>query len=164
MRRTLSTPRRLSHASGYLGLGLFKEAAVELELIAAADQSRPDVRAVRIDLHMETKEWGKVIEIGSALARTHPEIEHAWIGWAFALREIHRVEEAKAVLLEAEPRHAATSAVLHYNLACYDSLLGDLARAQARLATACRMDDRFVAEAAVDPDLQALRNERARMP
>jgi hypothetical protein len=143
---------------------MIREARVELNLIATEDQSRPDVRAVRLDLHMETKEWEKVVELGSDLARTHPESEHAWIRWAYALRELNRVADARAVLLEAEPRHGAKSAVLHYNLACYDSLLGDLTRAQKRLATACRLDQRFEAEAAVDPDLQALRNERARMP
>jgi hypothetical protein len=47
--------------------------------------------------------------------------------------------------------------VLHYNLACYDSLLGELAGARKRLATACKMDGQFRAAAQDDPDLAALR-------
>jgi Flp pilus assembly protein TadD len=161
---TLSTQRRVSHSLGYVGLGMFKEAVTELDSITTADQFQPEVRAARIELQMAAKQWDKVIEIGSDLARTHPEIEHAWIAWAYALRELDRVVDARMVLFKAEPHHGQTSAVLHYNLACYDSLLGRLASAQARLDTACRMDKRFEAEARVDPDLQALRNDRARMP
>lgn len=84
-------------------------------------------------------------------------MENSWIGWAYALRELEQVEEAREVLLKAEIRHGKASAVLHYNLACYDSLLGELASARARLATACRMDGRFKQAAKDDPDLRALR-------
>jgi predicted Zn-dependent protease len=162
MRNTLSTRRRVSHAHGYLGLGMFKEAAVELDLIAKHDQSLPEVQSTRLDLHMERKQWHKALRVGKDLARTHPEIEHAWIGWAYALRELDRIAEARTVLLEAEPRHGKSSAVLHYNLACYASLLGEMSEAQTRLTVACRMDDQFDAHAAVDPDLQGLRDRPAR--
>ena len=160
----LPLQRRVRHALGYIGLGMFKEAAEELDSVTADGWSHPDVRSARVELHMAAKEWRKVIDVASDLARAHPKIEHAWIGWAYALRELNRVGEARAVLLEAEPHHGTTSAVLHYNLACYDSLLGVMASAQARLTRACRMDDRFEAEAALDPDLQALRDNRARLP
>ena len=162
MRNTVSTRRRVSHAHGYLGLGMFKEAALELSIIAKDDQLLPEVQSARLDLHMETKQWHKVVKVGRNLAHTHPEIEHAWIGWAYALRELDRIAEARAVLLEAEPRHGKNSAVLHYNLACYASLLGEMSEAQARLTVACRMDEQFDAHAAVDPDLQKLRERRAR--
>lgn len=36
------------------------------------------------------------------------------------------VAEAKSLLLEAEPRHGATSAILNFNLACHHSLLGEM--------------------------------------
>ena len=162
MRRHLSIQRHVSHALGYVGLEMFKEAAAELELIEEADRSRPEVQAVRVELHMGAKQWDLVIDVASRLVRTHPEIEHAWIGWAYALRELKRVLDARTVLLEAESRHGKTSAVLHYNLACYESLLGDVASARSRLATACRMDERLKSDGAVDPDLQALRDARQR--
>lgn len=151
-----STRRRISHARGYLGLEMLRQAGAELAAIPAEDQELPDVLAVRIDLHLATREWEPAVAAGRRLAETYPENEHAWIGWAYALRELNRVEEARAVLLEAEPRHGRESAVLHYNLACYDALLGDVASARERLAHACRLDKRFKVESRRDPDLAAL--------
>jgi hypothetical protein len=162
MNGDVSTRRHVRYAQGYIGLGMLKNAAVELELIGAVDQLRPDVLAVRVDLHMEAKQWEKLVDVAGRLARAHPEIEHAWIGWAYALRELDRVTEARAVLLDGESHHGQTSAVLHYNLACYDSLLGAMASARARLATACRMDERFESEGRQDPDLKALREAETR--
>jgi hypothetical protein len=67
-----------------------------------------------------------------------------------------RVTEAKAVLLEAEPRHGK-SGVLHYNLACYHCLLGELEEAKARLNRACKTGKEWKDAATTDPDLEALR-------
>ncbi|MSU51590.1 MAG: hypothetical protein EXS37_21295 [Opitutus sp.] len=157
------TRRRVQHALGYIGLEMFGAAWRELEAIAAADQSRPTVRTTRVDYHIAAKQWKKAVVVAGELARAHPKAESAWIGWAYALRELKRVEEAREVLIEAEKYHGKSSAVLHYNLACYDSLLGKLDNARTRLATACRMDAQFKAAARDDPDLVALRaaGERA---
>lgn len=152
----LSTRRHVSYARGYLGLEMLREAAGELDAIPRSEQSRPEVLSVRVDLHMAARQWPRVIDAGRRLAESYPENEHAWIGWAYALREVSRIDEARTVLLEAEAHHGRTSAVLHYNLACYDALLGDLKSARARFAKACRMDKRFKDEGRLDPDLKAL--------
>jgi tetratricopeptide (TPR) repeat protein len=157
MKLSSATKRRVQYALGYLGLGMVSEAGAELEGIAAEEQARPVVRSLRVDVHMAAKQWRKVVIVAGDLAREHPEVENAWIGWAYALRELGRIEEARAVLRQAEPRFGESSAVLHYNLACYDSLLGELESARARLATACRMDEHFKEAALDDPDLVALR-------
>ncbi len=162
MSQPLPVRRHVSHALGYIGLGMLGEAAAELKRVPPAGQLQPEVLSAWVDLHMAAKEWLLVIDAASRLARAHAEVENGWIGWAYALRELNRIAEARAVLLEAEERHGATCAVLHYNLACYDSLLGDLASARARLATACRLEPRLKADGAKDPDLQALREERSR--
>ena len=157
---SLLTRRQVRHALGYIGLGMYREAAAELDAVVAAEKPLPEVRSVRLDLCMAAKQWADAVKVGSALAGDHPACENAWIGWAYALRELQRVPEARDILLEAEKHHGGKSAVLHYNLACYDSLLGELASARARLATACRMDQRFKVESEDDPDLQALRDAR----
>ncbi len=151
------TRRRVEYALGYIGLGMFADARAELEGIAGAEWLAPVVRSTRVDLHLAAKEWKKAVTVASELARAHPEIENAWIGWAYALRELNLVSEARSALLEAEPIHGKTSAVLHYNLACYDSLLGALKSAQTRLKRAIRMDEQFKLAALEDPDLVALR-------
>lgn len=154
----LLTRKRVNYARGYLELGLLREAAAELDAITGAQAARADVRSARVDLLMERKAWADVVDAASGLVREHPELEHAWIAWAYALRELNRIEEARAVLLTGESRHGGSSAVLHYNLACYDSLLGALASARLRLERACRMDKRFRVEGKRDPDLKALRD------
>jgi tetratricopeptide (TPR) repeat protein len=152
----LSTRRHVRYARGYLGLDLLREADAELDAVPPAAQSLPEVLSVRVDLDMAAKRWDRVVEFGRRLAEAHPETEHAWIGWAYALRELNRIEEARSVLLEAEAHHGRTSAVLHYNLACYDALLGALKSARARFAKACRMETHFEDEGRRDPDLRAL--------
>lgn len=156
MSDNLSTRRHVSYARGYVGLEMLRQAEDELDAVAPADQSLPEVLGVRVDLHMAARQWEKVVDVGRRLAEAYPETEHAWIGWAYALRELNRIEEARAVLLEAEAHHGRTSAVLHYNLACYDALLGALKSARARFAKACRMEKRFKEEGRHDPDLKAL--------
>lgn len=157
MKASQETRRRVEYALGYIGLGMFAEAGVELDGIAAEEQLLPIVRSTRVDGCLAAKQWKRAVVVAGELARAHPEVETAWIGWAYALRELGRVEEARAVLVAAEPHHGKTSAVLHYNLACYDSLLGALPSAKLRLGRACRMDPQFRAAAKEDPDLAALR-------
>jgi predicted Zn-dependent protease len=147
----------LDYTLGYLGLAMFAAARAELDGIAEVEQSRPAVRSLRVDYHLAVKQWKKAVTVGREFAQEHPDVEQAWIGWAYALRELGKIEEARATLLQAETHHGKTSAVLHYNLACYDSLLGSLASAKSRLARACRMDGQFKAAANDDPDLVALR-------
>ena len=77
---------------------MLPEATEELALISPADAAHPDVLGVRIELHTEKKQWDFVIGYGEQLARRHPDKDTGWIAWAYALRELNRVEEAKAVL------------------------------------------------------------------
>lgn len=149
---------RVEYAQGYIGLGMYEDAWKELESIAAEDQLRAEVRSMRVDYHVAKKQWEKAVVVAAELARAHPGVENAWIGWAYALRELGQVEEARAVLRVAETHHGKTSAVLHYNLACYESLLGALERARQRLEIACKMEQQFKEAAKEDPDLEALRN------
>lgn len=150
------TPRRLRHADGYTELGMLNEASDELEAIAFEDRLSAPVLTARLKLHMEAEHWETVIGVGSRLAQMTPELKEAWINWAYALRELNRVEEAKAVLLKAEPIQGEKCGLLHYNLACYLCLLGDIAGARERLQRACKMDKQWKAAALEDPDLERL--------
>lgn len=153
---SLSTTVRLRHATGYLALKLGNEAREELALIPQSDWGRRDVLEGRLELHMAAKEWALVIGFGEQLARRYPDSESGWIHWAYALRELERVSQARDVLLEAEPQHGTRSAVLHYNLGCYHCLLGDIPTARERVRRACTMDAQFKATSLDDPDLAAL--------
>ncbi len=155
----IPTRRRLEYASGYIGLGMHQEAADELKLIAEEEQESPEALRLWLALYHETKAWESLIAVAETLVGAEPDEEHGWISWAYALRELDRVNEAQEVLLQAEVLHGKSSAVLHYNLACYACLLGDHVDAKQRLATAFAMDAEFKSAASDDPDLEAMRHD-----
>lgn len=151
--------RRLEYARGYIGLGMLKEAAQELAPIDPTTARSPEVLRVYVDYYMETKEWDKVVAIAPSLCEASLQDEGAWIAWAYACRELGRVEEAQAVLRRAEPQFGETCAVLHYNLACYACLLGNQDEARCRLRRAFAMNADWKAEALEDRDLEAMWSE-----
>lgn len=152
----IATAKRLEYAKGFITLGLWEEALGELRRIRKMDISRVDVRATRVDAYMAGKQWDQVITAAKALTQLHPEEESAWIAWAYALRERQEVEKAQRVLLDGELLHGKTSGVLHYNLACYASLLGNTVEAKKRLKRAVSMDKQWLEAALEDKDLEAL--------
>ena len=160
----ISTRRHLEFAAGYLELGMNTEAAEELEAIEGTARLSADVMRVRSDLYVATKQWDLLLAVSRELAREKPDEEKGWVYTAYALRELERIVEAKAVLIEAEARHGQTCAVLHYNLACYHCLLGEIPAAKTRLAIACRMNAAWRAAALEDEDLRAMWNEIEAMP
>ncbi len=160
----IPTHRRLEYASGYLTLGLLREAATELSCIQGPEAQSAPVLHLRVDLYHQSEQWPQLAQIAETLAQLVPKKDQGWISWAFALRELNRVEEAREVLLSAELLHGKTSAVLHYNLACYACLLGDRQEAMRRLIKACAMDEEFRQGALDDPDLKPLWDVIAAMP
>jgi Flp pilus assembly protein TadD len=157
----IPTATRLRYATGYLELGLTEAAARELRAIEPAEQEEGLVQQVWIELHMAAGEWTKLIPVAQRITASEPDIERPWIALAYALRELKRVEEARRTLLAAEPLHG-TSGLLHYNLACYECLLGDLEEARRRLARAYRLEPKLQPGAAEDPDLARLQLETKR--
>ena len=153
----ISTLRHLQYASGHIELGMFQEAATELDAIKQSDQRLPAVISVRIDLHMHAKQWDRVITFSHELSRLTPDDDKGWVSHAFALRELERIEEAQSVLLAAEPHLKKPCGLLHYNLACYACLLGNKPEAKRRLLTAFKLDKVWKQEALDDPDLKAIR-------
>ena len=135
---------------------MLRDATKELKSIGRTDQSLPPILTVWIDLHMHARNWEQVIKFSEKLVRTEAGDDKGWISWAFALRELNQIGEARAVLLRAVPLHGKTCDVLHYNLACYECLLGNLPEAKCYLKTAARKDKQWKIEAMDDPDLKAL--------
>jgi len=152
----IPTSRRLEYAQGYLELGLIGDAADELEAIDGEDRLSTPVLVVRCDLYMAAEQWDMVDAMAKAVTTRNPEIESVWIHWACAVRQLKGLEEAKATLLAAEPYHGKACAILHYNLGCYLSVLGDQVEARRRVGIACKMDESFKEMALDDPDLKGL--------
>lgn len=155
-RPSIPAHNRLQYAKGYIELGLVNEASEELEAIDGDARMSAEVLRVRVDLHMEAKQWELVVNLARQVAEALPEDEQVWISWAYALREMQCIKEADEVLHEAEKVYGHKSAILHYNLACYACLQGDHEEAGKRLKRAIRLDKRFADEWVEDPDLKAL--------
>lgn len=151
----ISTAHRVQHACGYIALGLLAEAAEELELIDGEDRLSAEVMSVRTDLYLAAKNWDLLLAVARKLASLEPEDENGWIYWAYALRELNRTAEARAVLLHAETL-LKSSSTLQFNLGCYECILGDIPEARRRVGIACKMDPQWKQAALTDPDLKAM--------
>ncbi len=163
--RNISTAKRVSYAMGYIGLGLFRQAGDELGAVGDDDrQSLPD-RLAWVELHLATSNWAELVAAARAVAREDPTRERAWIGWAFGQRRLTTLADARLVLIEAVAHHGTKSALLHYNLACYECQLGNQTMAKVRLRRAFRLvGSQFKALALTDPDLAPMRSEIEAMP
>ena len=153
----ICTEKRLQYANGYLDLGMTKEAALELNAIPDNQQSRPEVRTMKIRLHLKSRQWKKMADVAKALVEHSPEIAFGWVNWAYALRELNRNKKAKEIATEGLLQHP-NEAVLWFNLACYCSLLGEVEEASNHLDKAISIEKSFEAEAVDDPDLDNLWN------
>ena len=148
--------RRLSHAHGYLELGMLAEAAAELEHIRGPDAQTREVVAIRLALLHEQKNWPAVRDLAADLVQREAADAGIWITWAYATRRADSLEAAEKILLEAVKLHPAEPTI-HFNLGCYACQRGDLLVAQRRVQTAIGLDQKFNALAETDPDLEALR-------
>lgn len=117
------------------------------------DQLAMDLLMSRADLYSENGQWDELLPLARDIVALQPEDPHGWIHWAQSCRKLGRVNEAKAVLLRAERVHPVC-AVIDYNLACYDTLLGHLSEAYRRLARACEIAPKWRTVAVCDPDLK----------
>ena len=79
--------------------------------------------------------------------------EDLGVAWAYATRRADCIDAARLILLEAVER-IPNAAILHYNLSCYECLLGDLEVAKARLQHAFTLEPRYRLKALEDEDLQ----------
>jgi Flp pilus assembly protein TadD len=151
--------RRISHAQGYLQLGMIAHAAAELDCISGADAQSREVLAVRLAVLHEQKNWPAVRDLASTLVRRDPAEPALWITWAYATRRADSLDAAEKILIEAEKLHPADPTI-HFNLGCYACQRGDLPAAKERVDCAIKLDAKFKAIAETDTDLQALREWR----
>ena len=146
----------LSHAQGYLELGMIEEAAVELARVPETAACEFNVRVLRSLVFQEKKQWIPLVPLAAGLAREKPDDASWWIMWAYATRRAISLEEAEKILLEAETHHPG-DATIKFNLGCYACQRGDLAGARRRVDRAIALDKHFAASVATDPDLAPLR-------
>lgn len=157
MELTTHTRRQISYAEGYLALGLKEEAAEALSEIAEDQRDATPVLVMWLGVHIEREKWKSAAKVGAVLCEREPNVAGFWIQHAYAVRRHAGVARAREILMRGLGLHPR-EAVFHFNLACYEAQLGNLADANTFLETACHLDESFVGLAKTDPDLEPLRS------
>ena len=148
--------RRLSHARGYLELGMVAEAAAELALIAAPDAESTEALTLKIAVLHEQENWPGVRDLARELIRRDAADAAVWVTLAYATRRIDSLVAAEIILIKAEKVHP-DEPTIQFNLGCYACQQGNLKEARRRVDRAIELDPKFQEIAATDPDLAPLR-------
>jgi len=154
---------RLKAAEGWLELGNHIEANEELEKITPSRRAHPDVLQVRYEIYAKAKRWEPCLDIASAIVKLDPERSFGWIRRAKALHGLNRTKEALEALLPAM-RRFPDELTIRYDLACYECVLGNIAKAKRRLKEAYRIAqkldsfDKWRKAAFLEPDLLPMRD------
>jgi tetratricopeptide (TPR) repeat protein len=147
--------RSLLAVSGYLTLGMHQDAWDELEDLPPGQRTDDRVLEFRIAIYQALEKWEPARILAESLAKRSPENPGWWLSWSYSLRREQTVEAARSVLREAVRIHPGV-AMITYNLACYECVLGKTAEAQELLKRAISMDAQFKKIALADPDLDGI--------
>jgi len=151
--------RTLLAAQGYCELSMFDEALAELDTMPSEAQQHPTAVEVRLVILMQAKRWKAALVAGRELTEIAPEMTTGFIHTAFCLHELGKTAEARTLLLNG-PVTLHAEPVYHYNLACYECVLGNLDLARAHLEKSIVLDKKFRDYAQTDPDLKPLHESK----
>lgn len=147
--------RTLLAAQGFAELGMFDDALEELDLLPLPLQDHPGTVELRLMILMQAKRWEHALISSRALCRVAPEKNMGYLHTAFCLHELGSTIEARATLLSG-PETLHTDPTYHYNLACYECVLGNLDLARLHLEKSIAIDKKFREFARTDRDLDPL--------
>lgn len=150
--------RTLLAAQGYCELGMVAEALAEIDSVPEELREHPTVVELRLIILMQAKRWKAALNAGRELTKIAPQKNIGYIHCAFCLHELGQTEAARKVLLDG-PATLHTEPVFHYNLACYECMLGNFDLARVHLDKSFELDKKFRDYAKSDPDLSALRDK-----
>lgn len=144
-------------AQGWLELGNHIEANAELENIAPALRSHPEVLSLRFEIYSKAGRWDYAAEIAQAISKMLPENPYGPFHLAFSLHELKRTKEAYDVLIAVVDKFPEEH-LMRYNLACYSCRLGNLNEAYQWLEKAIDLTGKEdIRQMALDdPDLEPL--------
>jgi predicted Zn-dependent protease len=145
-------------AEGYSELGMLDDALGELDQLDMEQQDRTEILRMRIDIFLRKQLWVDALQLSQRFCAVNPNQPYGFVHTAFCLHELGRTPEAKQTLLDG-PAALLDEPVYYYNLACYDTVLGNLAQAKVYLRASFRLDKSFRQMAKTDPDLEQIRDE-----
>lgn len=150
--------RALLAAQGYLELGMVEEALAELVAVQTPAITDPDLIELRLHILMQGGRWSDALASAEELLRLNSSALPAYIHGAFALHELGRTAEARDLLLRG-PEVLRKDPTFHYNIGCYEAVLGNCDSAIQSLEKSFALDETYRDFAKQDPDLEAIRAE-----
>jgi predicted Zn-dependent protease len=149
--------QHLEAAEGWLGLGNWREASVELEQIQPQFRTHPSVLEIRYKVHAEAKQWDQAVAVAKEVRDALPDELWGHFYTAYALHELKHTQAAYDTLKAVVPKYPADY-MIRYNLACYSCQLGRLEEAMRWLTLAMDLaSKRDMTELALeDEDLKPL--------
>ncbi len=150
--------RALLAAQGYLELGMVEEALAELTSVSDELRDDPDIVELRLHILMQGRRWAEALTTAEELLRKKPNAVPGYIHGAFALHELGRTAEARDLLLKG-PGDLRKDPTFHYNIGCYEAVLGNRESALESLNQSFALDETYRDFAKRDPDLEAIKAE-----
>jgi len=154
----LMSERSLLAAQGYLELGMVEEALSELVAIETSAISDPDLIELRLHVLMQGERWSDALASAEELLLLNSSALPAYIHGAFALHELGRTAEARDLLLRG-PEVLGMDPTYHYNIGCYEAILGNRESAKRSLERSFALDSTYRDFAKQDSDLESIRSE-----
>jgi predicted Zn-dependent protease len=145
----------LTYSQGYLELEMYGEAWDVLDELPQAQQMSKTVLSQRLSILMEAKKWNEAVTLGESMSQKYKQDESFFIHTAYALHELKKTQEAKAILLTA-PKSIQVNPLYHYNLGCYEAQLGNSEKALEHTKKAIALDKKFLKIAQTDVDLKSV--------
>ena len=132
------------------------EALAELAALPAIEIRDPDIIELRLHILMQATRWADALSTAEELIRLNADAIPAYIHGAFALHELGRTEEARNLLLKG-PSELRKDPTFHYNIGCYEAVLGNREAALNSLQASFALDETYRDFARRDPDLTLVR-------
>ncbi len=151
----LELKKSLSYANGYRELGMFSDALEELSQLPAKLAQRIEVDQMRLAILIDAQDWPAAECAAKNVALRAPDDPGSHINLAFVTRRSKSIEKAREILVNAAERFANT-ALIHYNIACYDCVEKNYEQSKERLVKAISLDPSFLNTAKEDEDLSDL--------
>jgi tetratricopeptide (TPR) repeat protein len=137
---------------------MVEEALAELSFFQPQEINDPDLLELRLHILMQEGRWSEALLSAEELLRLNASAVPAYIHGAFALHELGRTAEARD-LLKRGPEILRNDPTYHYNIGCYEAVLGNRELAKESLKKSFALDETYRDFAKKDPDLAAIRNE-----
>ena len=145
-------------AEGYSELGMLDDALAQLDQLETEHENRLEILRMRVEILLRKQNWQDALRLSLRLCAMNPSQPYGYVHAAFCLHELGRTSDAKQTLLDG-PATLLDEPVYYYNLACYDTVLGNLEQAKAYLRASFRLDKSFRELAKHDPDLKQIWDE-----